>query len=268
MRRHVAVSPAASLAAFPVRVKAVVKHDWRTIEASVSWLVRSREHTNLTYDLTPLNTRHLEWFAASVTGRPVSEVRQYVAELVQNTELRSHIKAKATEGSRRRLTDPDARYGRRLGWYVLVRALRPNRVIETGTDKGLGSLVLAEALLQNGSGRLFTIDTNPQAGFLIGGKWASVIDQVQGDSHEVLRSTTDAVDLFLHDSLHTYEYEMGEFHTVEPLLTEGAMVLSDNATETSALMDWAEERGWRFAFFQEEPARHWYRGDGIGVAYR
>jgi len=61
---------------------------------------------------------------------------------------------------------------------------------------------------------------------------------------------------------------MGEFHAVEPLLTEGAMVLSDNATETSALMDWAEERGWRFAFFQEEPARHWYRGDGIGVAYR
>ena len=39
-------------------------------------------------------------------------------------------------------------YGRRLGWYALVRALKPRTVVETGADKGLGSCVLAALRLR------------------------------------------------------------------------------------------------------------------------
>lgn len=45
--------------------------------------------------------------------------------------------------------------------------------METGIEKGLGSLVLAEAPLKNGAGRLITIDMEPSVGLLIGEEYRS-----------------------------------------------------------------------------------------------
>jgi cephalosporin hydroxylase len=56
--------------------------------------------------------------------------------------------------------------------------MKPQLVVETGTEKGLGSLVLAEALIQNGSGRLITVDMEPSSGLLIGAKYDGVIQRL------------------------------------------------------------------------------------------
>jgi hypothetical protein len=45
----------APIAAFPVRAAAVVRHDAQVLRWSRCWLVRSREHSHYTHDLTPLN---------------------------------------------------------------------------------------------------------------------------------------------------------------------------------------------------------------------
>jgi predicted O-methyltransferase YrrM len=42
-------------------------------------------------------------------------------------------------------------FGRRLGWYILVRSQKPRIIVETGVDHGVGSLVLTSALLRNKS---------------------------------------------------------------------------------------------------------------------
>lgn len=78
---------------------------------------------------------------------------------------------------------------------------------------------------------------------------------------------TKGVDMFLHDSLHTYDYESRELAAVEPNLRDGAIILSDNAHESSALSDWAERSGRHYLFFKELPSDHWWPGDGIGVAW-
>jgi hypothetical protein len=44
------------------------------------------------------------------------------------------------------------------------------------------------------------------------------------------------VDIFLHDSLHTFEHEAAELAGVEPRLTPNALLPSDNAHATDALM--------------------------------
>ena len=75
------------------------------------------------------------------------------------------------------------------------------------------------------------------------------------------------VDIFLHDSLHTFEHEAAELAAVGPRLTPTALVLSDNAHGTDALMRWAEQSGRQFSFFREQPAEHWYPGSGIGAAW-
>lgn len=266
IRRRLARSRNASLAAFPLRLKQVATYNAAVAGRSAKWLVTSREHTNFTYDLTGLNRIHLAWFVATATDLPVAQVRGYLDELDGDDTLREHVRLSTVASGRGRLADPAVRYGRRAGWYALIRALRPDHVVETGTDKGLGSCVLAAALLRNGVGRLTSIDVNPEAGYLVRGAYRNVTRLRTGDSLRVLAELEDPVDFFLHDSNHSAAYEAAELVAVEPLLSQRAAVLSDNARVTDELASWAEVRGRRFLFFDERPADHWYPGSGIGLA--
>lgn len=266
LRRKLATTRLAPLVALPVRARSVGAYDLHIMRESIRWLVQSREHTNYTYDLTDLNVGQLAWFVANLTARDVRTIRGYMDELLGDRELAEHIVSSTLASDRRRLADPVARYGRRLGWYAIVRALEPALVVETGTDKGLGSVVLAAALLRNGHGRLTTIDVNPAAGYLIGGKWAGVIDYLQGDSHALLGNVHGPIGMFIHDSVHTVAHESEEYRLIEPNLTDQSIVVSDNADVHPTLMDWAERKGWKFEFFQEIPVNHWCQGGGIGAA--
>src|SRR5262249_22310833 len=114
------------------------------------------------------------------------------------------------------------------------------------------------------TGRLTTIDTDENSGYLIAGPYAEVTNRVIGDSVEELAGLEPA-DFFVHDSLHTYEHERAEYETVR--LRAGAVLLSDNAHVTTALPEWAERTGRRFLYFAERPDRHWYPGGGIGAAW-
>jgi predicted O-methyltransferase YrrM len=267
LRRRIAHTRMAPVAAFPVRLASVLRHDAGVVGRSARWLVTSREHTNYTYDLTERNLDHLAWWVAGVVQRPVSEIRKYLTEILEDDELRAHVQEHTARSPRRGLADSRVRLGCRVGWYALLRALEPEHVVETGTDKGLGSVVLAAALLRNGHGRLTTIDVNPSNGYLITGRYTEVIDRLIGDSAAVVREGTSPVDVFLHDSLHTFEHETAEFEGVRPRLTPHAVVLSDNAHESDALSRWAEAQGRTFSFFAEQPAKHWHPGDGIGAAW-
>lgn len=272
LRRALARTRLAPLAAFPKRAARVARHDARVVGTSVRWLFTSREHTNYTYDLTALNRTHLAWYVAAVCQVPVASVRDWFAELEGDEALRNHILTTTATAARRGLADRAVRYGRRLGWYAIVRARRPAHVVETGTDKGLGTCVLASALLRNAAeghpGRLTSIDINPEAGYLARARpWADVADLVVGDSASVLSGLDSPVDIFLHDSDHAAAHERAELRAVEPRLAPGALLLSDNAMHTSVLPSYAEQTGRRFLAFAERPARHWFPGDGIGAAW-
>jgi predicted O-methyltransferase YrrM len=266
LRHRLINSPIARGAAFPLRVMIVARYNARIIGRSADWLVHNRETTNYTYDLDPLNRDQLCWFVSAVSGADIAQVRAWAQELEDDRQLFDHLTRRLSSSPRRGISANAPHWGRRLGWYVLVRAVQPEHVIETGTQHGLGSCVIAAALLRNGHGRLTTIDIDPEAGYLIGEPWASVIDRRTGDSIDLLAGLKD-VDMFLHDSLHTYDYETGELAAVAPNLRGDAMVLSDNARESAALSDWAQRTGRHYLFFGEEPQNHWWRGDGIGAAW-
>jgi predicted O-methyltransferase YrrM len=265
--RRIAATPFARAAALPVRVRDVAKYDANVVGASARWLITSREHTNYSYDLTDRNLRHLAWWVAAVTATPVSQVRTYIAELQNDTALREHITHSTAKSARRGLADREVRYGRRVGWYAITRALRPTTVVETGTDKGLGSCVFATALMRNGNGRLITIDVNPDSGYLVTDRYRDVVERRIGDSVTELEQLKTTIDLFLHDSLHTHDHEMNELRAVQAKLSTRAIVLSDNAHESDALAHWAEQSHRTFSFFAEQPQNHWWPGDGIGAAW-
>ena len=272
LRRAIARTPLAPVAAFPKRLVNVARHDARVLKVSAAWLFTSREHHNYTYDLTALSREHLAWYVAAVCDAPVQQIRGYLTEIEKDDALRGHLEAGIAGAARRGLADKRVRYGRRIGWYALVRARKPKHIVETGVDKGLGSCVLASALLRNAAdgapGRVTSLDINPEAGYLAKVEpYAGVIDLVIGDSIAAINALETPVDLFLHDSDHTIEHERNEFTAVEAKLAPGALLLSDNATKTNVLPKYAEKTGRRFLAYRETPKAHWFPGDGIGAAW-
>ncbi|MGC4786898.1 class I SAM-dependent methyltransferase [Micromonospora sp. DT178] len=272
LRRAIARTPLAPVAAFPKRLARVARHDAKVLRTSARWLVTSREHHNYTYELTKLSRHHLAWFVSVVCDVPVKQVRAYFAEIESDDVLRRHIESATAGAARRGLADRQVRYARRIGWYAIVRATKPTHVVETGVDKGLGSCVLAAALLRNAAdghpGRVTSLDINPEAGYLARtAPWSEVVDLVIGDSIASIAALDRPVDLFLHDSDHSRAHEKREFEAVEGKLAAGAILLTDNVTATNVLAEHAERTGRRFLAYRETPANHWYPGDGIGVAW-
>jgi predicted O-methyltransferase YrrM len=267
-RQFVKQSWLAFPAAFLLRLKNVAVYQYHQLRKSWSWLVSSHEYTNLTYELTPENIVEMAWFVAQISGLGFDESFGYIEELHHDEELRDYLRGAVSESPLRRTMDSEPRYGRRAAWYAIVRASRPKHVVETGVDKGLGSCVFASALIRNAEegypGHLTALDINRDAGALIGGKYASVIDLQFGDAIAILASSSLAIDLFLHDSNHDYEHASAEYRTVERLLTKNALVMTDHGD--LALSDFARKSGRRLLVFREDPAKHWSPGSVLGVA--
>jgi len=237
------------------------------------WLVTSGETTNHTYELSGLSKTYLAHTVAAVTGATPAAIAAFIAEAESDTALAQHVRAaqSALPPERRALGDFAARFGRRLGWYAVVRALKPALVVETGVDKGLGAVLLSAALLRNRAegrpGRYIGTDNNPNAGYLLGGPYAEVGHVAFGDSLETLGKLAEPIGIFINDSDHAAGYETREYDAVRDKLAAGAVVLSDNAVSTPALAEFAEATGRRFLFWRETPAEHWYGGGGIGFAF-
>ena len=255
------------LLVFPYRCRLIIRYLFRALKKSIPWLFRSKEFANFTYDLTPSNKEYLAWFIANVCDTSEGEISGYFEELESNVGLQKYITDRLRQHRRGNEIDSEAFFGRRIGWYAIVRATKPKIVVETGTEKGLGSLVLAEALIKNESGRLITIDMEPSSGLLIGPEYGGVIERMIDNSLQAI-SKIDRIDLFIHDSDHSAEHESREFKLLQSRLSSKGIVLSDNSHVTTELAKWSLEHGRRFVYFAEQPLNHWYPGAGIGVSMK
>lgn len=231
-----------------------------------AWVAFSREDTNFTYELKPLNEAYLAHACALATGGSWQVARAYIEEAKSDRALAEHIISCLRNSPDRPFADLRADFHKRLGWYAVVRLMKPEVVVETGVDKGLGTVVLAAAVLKNGMGRVYGTDLNPAAGRLLSGPYATVSEIIRGDSIASL-SKLNKIDLFINDSDHSTDYERREYEVIADKLTAKAIVLGDNSHASQELMRWAERNGWNFCFWKEEPLDHWYPGSGIGFAY-
>jgi len=236
---------------------------------TLSWLFASRETTNLTYDLETMNRQFLAAFLAHVLNTPRHSVLAYFDEVTQDQELLRHYRETRQRSPFAFITDPEIRLGRRLLWYAAVRIMKPAVVVETGVDKGLGSLILCAALLRNVAegrpGRYFGTDIKPDAGYLLGGKYAEVGTILYGDSIESLEKLPETIDLFISDSEHDPRYEAREYDTISGKLAGTFLVVSDQGT--SSLMEAADRQGWTFLTFRERSTGSVLQGADFGVAF-
>jgi len=237
----------------------------------VAWFENSKEQANFTYHLTEHNESQLAGLVDVVTGCGIGKALEYVAELKSDAGMVDHVNRMTLNSPQRAYADLNQGYGRRLGWYALVRALKPRVVVETGVEKGLGSCVITSALLRNrteGSpGRYFGTDIDRQAGCLFTEPYASAGRILYGDSIESLSRLDETIDLFINDSDHSVAYESREYLTVHGKLSPHAIILGDNSHASPALFEYASHHGKRYLFFAEKPRDHFYPGAGIGVCF-
>jgi len=233
------------------------------------WLIQSNETTNFTYDLTETNINYLCSLITYITGKEFKTIESYALELINNDELQNHISYETNKKNIRR-ADNKAKYSRRIGWYIFVRATKPKIVIETGVDKGLGSCVITEALhknsLEGNPGYYYGLDINPNAGYLFTEPYKQYGELKIGDSIESLKGFNDNIDFFINDSDHSAIYEHNEYQTIKNKLTPQAIILGDNSHCTNELFQFSLENNRDFIFFKETPLDHWYPGAGIGIS--
>lgn len=118
--------------------------------------------------------------------------------------------------------------------YSLVRALRPCLVMETGTFDGYSTAEIARALRANGSGRITTVDVATVTGAQVPEDLREMIRFVRGRPSWSLAKEARAekwkIDLFFHDSLHSYSNTLRELVSFSRAFAPGCVVLCHDAS--------------------------------------
>jgi predicted O-methyltransferase YrrM len=133
-------------------------------------------------------------------------------------------------------------------FYIMMRALKPKEIIETGVGFGRTTSLLLAALRHNGSGRLLSIDLPNRGRFHIGDSETGILvpkdyrdrwELVVADAVYELprRMQGSKLDVFIHDSRHTYSHMAYEYCLAEMHLPHNGIIISDDILENSAFRD-------------------------------
>ena len=135
--------------------------------------------------------------------------------------------------------------------YTLVKLLKPEIVVETGVGAGVSSWTILHAMEENNVGRLISIDLPtpntellPDVGYLVPWelrhRWELQTGSSQTLLYKVLNELVE-IDMFQHDSRHSYTNQLREYQTAWPFIRERGLLVSDDVSN-DALYD--ASRNW------------------------
>lgn len=213
--------------------------------------VRNRQAiSNATACLKSLLSPEIEFTAQSV--------QDYFDELAQCDVLRESVeKYKDVIGKDFQARLSGVAVTANLFCYVAIRIMKPDIIIETGCAAGWTSALFLLVLHQNHKDDLFSIDLPPvagqlsmdwtmpgnlQSGFLIPqelrSRWTLILGNAQSQLI-LLFEKIRQVDVFYHDSDHTYQHMMWEYASAWPYLSEQGLLISDDIGWNTAFWDFA-----------------------------
>lgn len=194
-----------------------------------------------------------ERFLARMARTNAWRIRKFLDEPSQTPDFIQHLRSSETMLHTASFQSADLYAKKVLIQYAIIRAMRPSLVVETGIANGVSSAHILLALKKNGIGVLHSIEIgdtaylppNGEPGWLVPG-WLRERWQVHlGDSRKLLPELLPrlpALDVFIHDSLHTAEQMTFEFETGYPFLRPGGCLVADDAVWNDAFRQFARSR--------------------------
>lgn len=193
-----------------------------------------------------------ERYLARLTGASPRQIRNYLDEPINTPAFAAHLRSAHEQFRTLSIESADLFAKKILNQYAAVRALAPDCIVETGIANGVSSSYLLLALQKNGHGVLHSVGLADPAflpaakelGWLVP-KWLRASWQVHtGDTRDLLPdlfAKLGSVDVFIHDSLHSYDHMMWEFDTCYPHLRFGGLLFSDDALWNDAFHGFARK---------------------------
>jgi predicted O-methyltransferase YrrM len=188
-----------------------------------------------------------EFFKKIFPIEEVNEVELEKLELHVEQKLKKLKNEKYPSKKKPYPTDYSINSDSRKFLYCLCRILKPKNVIETGVAYGISSSYILQALKDNKFGKLYSIDsifrpwqTEEMIGSIIPKKLKNNWELIIGKSVEKLESIANEVndlDIFIHDSSHTYENMMFEFNMIIKKIKKNGVIISDDIIDNDAFYD-------------------------------
>lgn len=132
-----------------------------------------------------------------------------------------------------------------IAWYALIRKYKPSIILETGVSMGWSSFMILTALQREKKGVLYSIDVggfesidhDGGVGYMVPDNlkqnWHLIID----DSKKVLLPLLEKlgkIDMFIHDSDHSYEMMTFEYNNAWNYLGQQGILCSDDINHSTA----------------------------------
>jgi len=208
-----------------------------------------------------------------LTQRPLRLIKSYQIEVEKDHIFLNRLREKMKENFIYKPSRNDFFYMSKGGsmffpfvtLYILIRLLKPNVVVETGGTPGKSSCFILRAMEKNGVGKLFTIDLPPiqtvpkkavgidrchevlpkgeDAGWLIP-EWLkrrhTLLKGASKAHLPVLLMELGEVDIFIHDSDHSYENMFWEFKTAWPYIKKQGLLIADDISNHTAFQDFCK----------------------------
>ncbi len=146
-----------------------------------------------------------------------------------------------------------------LTWYALIRKYNLETIVETGTSMGWSSFMILNALKRNGKGNLYSFDLddsesvkqNGGVGYLVPNNlrqnWTLVIGDTKKELEPILKKLKK-IDMFIHDSEHSYEMMIFEYNLAWSYLEDEGILCSDDINHSKAFEE--------FTFIHKDKINH------------
>lgn len=129
---------------------------------------------------------------------------------------------------------------------LLIKENRPSIVVETGFGNGSSARAILSAFKEYGlnNSKLYSFDIDPivASSELVNDPQFKLllISRYSPKEFRDKMYQIGKIDMFYHDSNHSYQHQMFEYKTVWELLNDGGILSSDDVHSTDAFIDFSE----------------------------
>lgn len=147
--------------------------------------------------------------------------------------------------------------------YILIRLMNPESIVETGVLWGYSSAHILKALEENDHGFLNSIDltdsrlvsrglsSGPVVPYDLKYRWELLVGKSIDILPDLLKKI-ESLDIFIHDSEHSYENMMFEYETAYGYLNEGGLLISHDIESNNSFIDFCKANNLSYFMCEED----------------